>query len=276
MSTVALANRWELGSAANTALKAAARLWFAATVAGQWAFLYYIVAFYGPSTLSGEFEAWGRNKFLLKGYVAGDAAGNLTFAAHALLAAVVAFGGALQLVPYLRARATSFHRWNGRLFLVTALGVSVSGLYLVWVRGARISLLGGFAISLNALLIIACAVLAWRAALRRDIPTHRRWALRVYLVANGQWFLRIGVIAWIVLNRAVGVKVGFGGPFIYFADFACYLLPLAVLELYLRLKDSPRPLGRLALAGGLLVLTAVMSVGIVGLYLFTRPLLASL
>lgn len=91
-------------------------------VIGQWAFLYYIVAFYGPSTFTGNFQAWTKNTFLRMSYVAGDTAGNLGCAAHALLAAVVAFGGAIQLIPQIRTRAISVHRWIGRVFLWTALG----------------------------------------------------------------------------------------------------------------------------------------------------------
>ena len=147
-------------------------------VIGQWAFLYYIVAFYGPSTFTGNFQAWTKNTFLRMSYVAGDTAGNLGCAAHALLAAVVAFGGGIQLIPQIRTRAISVHRWIGRVFLWTALGLSVSGLYMEWVRGDHGS--DALAISLNAVLIILFlfVTLAWRSVLRREISTHRRWALR--------------------------------------------------------------------------------------------------
>src|SRR5262245_49032807 len=101
---------------APTALNTAARFWFAVTVVGQLLFVYYIVAFYGVSTVQGHFETWSKNKFLFKGYVPGDSAGNLAFAAHALLAAYMAFGGTLQLVPQIRKRAMTLHRWNGRIF----------------------------------------------------------------------------------------------------------------------------------------------------------------
>jgi hypothetical protein len=113
MSTAVSTNRFELNSVADTALKAAAEFWFLVAVIGQWAFLYYIVAFYGPSTFTGNFQAWTRNTFLRMSYVPGDTAGNLAFAAHALLAAVIAFGGAIQLIPQIRARAISVHRWIG-------------------------------------------------------------------------------------------------------------------------------------------------------------------
>src|SRR5260370_26593529 len=126
MSTAALTNRLDLNSVADTALKAAAQFWFVVAVIGQWAFLYYIVAFYGHSTFTGNFQAWTKNTFLHKGYIAGDTLGNLVFASHALLAAVIAFGGAFPLIPQIRTRAIAVHRWNGRLFAVISFGLSVS------------------------------------------------------------------------------------------------------------------------------------------------------
>jgi predicted membrane protein DUF2306 len=274
MSTAVVTNELKLNSIADTALETAAGLWFLVAVIGQWAFLYYIVAFYGASTVTGNFQAWTRNIFLLKGYVAGDTAGNLAFAAHVLLAAIIAFGGAIQLIPQIRTRAIAIHRWNGRLFVLTALGGSVSGLYMVWVRGARINLMSAVAVSLNAVLIILFAGLAWRSALRREIPTHRLWALRLYLMANGQWFIRVGFMAWILSRRLVGIGGSFDGPFFLFWGFGSYLLPLAVLELYLLAQESAGPSGRFAMAGGLFALTLLMGVGIVGFSSFMSDILA--
>ncbi len=59
--------------------------------------------------------------------------------------------------------------------------------------------------------------------------------------------------------------------------FGCYLLPLAVLELYLRAKESVGPSGRFAMAGGLVVLMVLMGVGIFGIATFMwRPLLEAM
>ena len=262
-------NAWPRTSRVNAeaALEGAAKLWFAVALIGQWAFLYYILAFYGRSTLTGHFEVWRKNTFL-KGYVAGDTFGNLFFAAHVLLAAIVTFGGALQLIPRIRARAPHLHRWNGRVFLVTAIATSLAGLYMVWVRGINQTLDERLAVTLDAALIFAFAGLAWRAALRREIAAHRRWALRVYLVANGVWFMRIGVMAWTIFNR------GQLGGFDHVWAFGSYLVPLGVLELYLRARDGAAPRWRLAMAGGLMALTAVMSVGILGVAVLSwRPLI---
>ena len=260
---------------ADTLLNGAATAWLTVAVMGQWVFLYYILVFYGPSSLSGHFELWRKNHGLVRGYVPGDTAGNLSFAVHAMLVAYVTFGGALQLIPQLRSLAPSFHRWNGRMFMLTALGVSVTGLHMVWVRGAVLNELGAVSISLNAAAIILCAALAWRTAIRRDFAGHRRWALRTYLVANGQWFFRVGVFAWIVINQGeVGIGANFDGPFIVFWAFECYLVPLAVLELYLTAKDRAGPGGRYAVACTLGMLTIVTGIGIFGTYtMFWQPVL---
>lgn len=262
--------------AADWALKGAVGLWFLAALAGQWLFFYYIALFYGPSTLSGNFQGWTRNHALIKGYVAGDNAGNLAFGVHALLAGYMAFGGVLQLVPRIRTAFPKFHRWNGRVFLVTGFALSLTGLYMVWVRGAVANLTGAVAISLNAALIMLFAGLAWSRALARDFTSHRAWALRTFLVANGQWFFRVGVFGWIILAQGpVGFGKNFDGPFVVGWSFGCYLLPLAVLELYLRAKARQR--GRFAMAGALALFAALTALGIFGVYMFMwKPVLARL
>lgn len=70
----------------------AATFCYLAIAAGQLLFTAFILAFYYPSSLSGNFAAWNA-KPLIKGFVAGDASGNLFFAAHVLMAAVITFGG---------------------------------------------------------------------------------------------------------------------------------------------------------------------------------------
>ncbi len=257
---------------ADKALKAAAVLWFLAALAGQWAFVIYIAGFYGAPTLQGDFEAWNRNKMLVHGYVAGDAPGNLAFAAHVMMAAVITFGGTLQLIPQIRARAISFHRWNGRLFILTAFAISLAGLFLTWSR-ENIGLASDLAISLNALLIMFCAGQTLGYAVGRDIDTHRRWALRTFLLANGVWFLRVGMMSWIILTGATMTTLG---PFITLWSFGSYLLPLAVLELYLRTLARGGAAAKVGMAALLLALTAGMSIGIFGATMYMwRPLLVA-
>ncbi len=244
------------------ALRTAAGLWFFVTLIGQWLFLYYVAALYGVSTVSGHFEGW-RKATLVKGFVEGDSIGNLSFAAHVLLAVVVLFGGVLQLIPQIRKRAIAVHRWNGRAFLVAAAAVSVNGLYMIWVRHASYDPVNSVSVSLNAVLILLFVAVAWRAARARDIDSHRRWALRAFMVVNGPGvFIRVGVAAWTVLASGVGLSGMNGpGPMMYFFMFASYLVPLGVLELYLRARASTGTIARFATAIVLLAFIAYMSVG---------------
>ncbi len=256
-----------------TLLNGAAGFWWLTAILGQWAFLYYILSFYGASGLSGDFEVWNRLKALGRTpYVAGDTAGNLAFLGHALAAGIIAFGGALQLVPGIRARFPAFHRWNGRLFLLTVTGLSLSGFFLVWVRGTSPDSLNALSTTVNGVLILIFAGLALRAAMARDIAVHRRWAMRLYLVSNAQWFLRVGVFAYFVVNMGLGNKVKFSDPFLQFWVFGCYLVPIAALEVYLRTKDRAGPLGRTAAAAGLVVLTLLMGAGALAFSVFSMKI----
>jgi uncharacterized membrane protein len=241
---------------------------------GQWAFFYYIAAFYGPTAFSGDFQTWNRLAAIGRTpYVAGDAPGNLAFLAHALAAGVVAFGGALQLVPQVRARLPAFHRWNGRVFLLTVTGLSLSGFYLVWVRHTSPDQLNALSTTLNGVLILSFAALAWRTARARKFAVHRRWAMRLYLVSNAQWFLRVGVFGYFVISMGLGHKVRLSDPFLLFWVPGCYLVPLAVLELYLRARDGGAPAARFAMAGGLFALTLLMGVGMFGFAMFSQQII---
>jgi hypothetical protein len=256
-------------------LRGAAGLWLLVALIGQWAFFYYIAAFYGVTTLSGNFEAWNRLAVLGRSpYVAGDTTGNMAHAAHAMGAGIIALCGALQLIPQIRNRAPTFHRWNGRLFLLTVVALSLSGFYLVWVRGTSPNLLSALSTSFNGVLILTFAVLALRAALARDFTVHRRWAMRLYLVSNAQWFLRVGLFSYFIVTQALGVHAEMDDPFLVFWVVGCYLVPLGVLELYLRARDNGSALGRLAVAGSVFALTLLMGVGAFGFSFFSQAIVS--
>jgi hypothetical protein len=240
---------------ADLVLRGAAGCWFAVTFAGQWLFMYYIAALYGVPTVTGHFEDWNR-KPLFGGYVPGDTVGNIAFAAHVVAATVVTFGGVLQLVPQLRGRAIAVHRWNGRLFLAAVVVAGVAGLYLVWVRDATFGPVNTVAVSLNAALDLVFAALTWRAVRAGDLAGHRRWALRTFVVVNGVFFIRVAMAGWSVFAPGVGVQAVF-----YFFEFASYLLPLGILELYLRARSSPSAVARFATAIILVASAAYMTVG---------------
>ena len=250
--------------AASALLRFSAVSWFLVSVLGQWAFVAFILSFYGPPTATGDFAAWDKNKFLTHGYIAGDTAGNLAFAAHVMLAAIITFGGTLQLIPQIRASAIGFHRWNGRLFILTAFVISLTGLFMNATRGDT-GLFAHAPITLNAVLIMFCAAQTLGYVLAGDIDTHRRWAMRTFMVVNGVWFLRVGMMGWMMTK--IGV---FGGPkefdanFYAFWAYGSYLVPLVVLELYFLAQDRGSALAKTAMALMLFIAAALTAAGIVG------------
>jgi hypothetical protein len=259
---------------ARSFLSGAGVFWFLVMLVGQWAFFYYIAAFYGVSTLSGDLEIWNRLAALgRRPYVEGDAFGNAAYASHALAAGIIAFGGILQLVPWIRTRFPTFHRWNGRLFLLIVTGLSLSGFYLVWVRGTSPSFIEGLATTLNGVLILTFAAFALRQAVTRNIDSHRRWAMRLYLVSNAQWFLRVGFFGFFVITHAVGVGGNFAGPFFKVWTWGCYLIPLAVLQLYFIAQDRGGVLSRAAVGVGLIALTVAMAAGIFAFGMFSQAII---
>jgi hypothetical protein len=250
----------------NKPLTIAATTWFMIATAGQWLFGAYILLFYGKSTLTGDFERW--NNVLPHGYVEGDWKGNALVGLHILLAAILVIGGPLQLIPQVRDRFPTFHRWLGRTYVVTAITVSMAGVIMVWTRGTVGDTLMHVSNSVQALYIIVFALLAIRYAKTRQFTRHRVWTLRLFMVVNGVWFFRVGLMAWLVLN---GGPVGFSpktftGPFLTVLSIFTYAVPLSLimLELYLYAQQKQNQAFGLLIAILIGLFTILMAIGIFG------------
>jgi hypothetical protein len=269
MSTAVLTKRAELNSAANRTLKTAAQSWFVLTLIGQLTFAFSIASFYGLTAMRGDLQSW--NSVLIHGYISGETMGNTAFAVHILFASLITVVGAVQLIPQIRNRYPAFHHWNGRLYVLAAFPQGLTGFYLTGLSGRKIAgdVYHHAGLWIDGILIMLCAVLTLRYALKRDFKTHRRWALRLFIVASASWFFRVGFFLTLLLFGPIGFdKTTFRGPLFTFWAFAEYLIPLAVLELYLRAQDRPGALRRYAMAGGLFVVTLAMGAGMLGVAMF--------
>jgi len=85
-------------------------------------------------------------------------------------------------------------------------------------------------------------------------------------VVSASLFIRAGIFLSGLLNHGPWGfdPVTFTGPFLTFISFAQYLVPLGVLELYLRAQERPGAVLRMGVAVLLFVLTIAMGAGIVG------------
>lgn len=248
---------------ATAALDMAGKACFGAMSIGLLMFATYLIGFYARAAVTGNPEAW--NEVLTPGYVPGDTAGNLVLASHLACGFAVTLAGVLQILPWIRNRWPRFHRWNGRIFALCAAVASLGGLLMIWTRSSSTGdVTQHIGISIVAVLILAFTGLAWHRARARRFDAHRRWALRLFLVVNAGWFFRIGLMLWLVVNQGpVGFDPKtFSGPFLSVLAFAQFLLPLTLLELYLRARASRTPGPRLAMAGVLGVTTLAMLGGI--------------
>src|ERR1700722_15655335 len=205
---------------ADKTLQAAAAFWFVVCVLGQLVFAFTVASCYGLTAARGNWQQW--NKSMTHGYAPDHPLGNLVVSIHLASAVIILLSGALQLIPQIRRHAPRFHRWNGRIYMVTAFTVSLAGLYMMWVRGTVGDLSQHLGQSLDAVLIMLCAGMTLGRALARDFTAHRRWALRLYLVVSASLFIRAAgfILSFAPLNGPFGFDpVTFQGPFFTYLSF---------------------------------------------------------
>lgn len=243
-----------------------AKFWFAIATIGQWIFGYYIIAMYYTPTFTGNFEKW--NRVLPKGYIAGDWKGNLLVGIHVILAAIMVIGGPLQLMPFIRNRFKTFHRWLGRTYVITAIIVSSVGFIMGWTRGSVGDTFMHVSNSIQAIYIVVFAILSIKYAQKRQFDKHRNWTLRLFMVANGVWFFRVGLMAWLVINKA---PVGFDpetftGPFLTFLSLFTYAVPISLilLEMYFYAQKKQNQAFSNATSTIIFLFTIIMAIGIFG------------
>lgn len=245
---------------ADRALKVSAGFWFVVVVLGELAFAFSVGSFYGANALRGSWRHW--NRTMTHGYDPARPMGNVVVAIHLTAAVLILLSGALQLIPFIQRRAPRLHRWNGRVYMVTAFAVSLAGLYMLWFRGSVGGFLPHVAQSIDAVLIMVCAVMALRYALARSFKAHRRWALRLFIAVSASLFIRAGFFL-VALFPGGFDAASFTGPLLTYLSFGQYLVPLAILEVYFRVQERAGARGRFAMAAGLFLATLALGAGIV-------------
>jgi hypothetical protein len=215
---------------ANQFLQMSVSTWVAVALIGQWFFATYVFVLYVFPIVTGNLEWVNLSKPII-GYVKGDTFGNAGLFFHVIPAALLSVGGIIQLLPIVRRKYPALHRWNGRMFLSLGLMGAMSGLYLTWIRGARLSDVGSLGITLNGILIVVAVFYAWRYARAKQFSKHMRWAIHAFILVNGVWFFRLYLMAWYVGNQGPnGNTANIDGPMDIFLSYACYGIPMLIAE----------------------------------------------
>jgi len=238
--------------------------WFTVAVIGQLFFAIYVAGFYGGAVVDGNLARW--NEVISPGYQEGATLSNLAIGIHLFFAFLIMLSGPLQFISQVRNRFPTFHRWNGRVYvMLTSIG-GITGFYMIWTNEGSGGPVSHLAMSLEAVLIVFAGFMVWQKAVKRRMQQHEQWAVRLFLVASGVWFFRVFIMGWIIIN---GGPVGFdpetfSGPFIDFLSYAHYLLPLAIYELYLLAKRRGGVFGRYTMTGLLMACALVTIIGVFG------------
>lgn len=245
-------------------LQWAAAAWWVPVFMGQLFLADHIARTYLVTAARGDLAAWNGSLFV--GIVPGDSVGNAALIAHIFIAFAITLSGLLQLIPWLRRGYPVVHRWNGRLFIMMTQLTAAASLWMIWTRNTFGGILANdLASSLNAVSMMVFAVLALRAALRREFARHQQWALRTFLVVNGVWFKRvIYALAQQLPFEIPGLAADMTGPTDVIFNLASFLVPLAGLELYSWAKRAKHPVGVQAATCGIAVATILTAIGSFG------------
>lgn len=240
------------------------KTWFICLVLAQITFAIYLSFGYGLTSITSGLSEW--NRFNQTAYVANDGLGNTMYAAHVLLAIIMMLGGSLQLVPSLRNRFRTFHRYNGRLFITLACTISVAGMYLIVVRGTVGNTLMHSLTAFSGIVVLVSSFFAIQAAKKRNFALHQIWAIRLYLAANGVLFFRLMIFAWMISFGTLGINTeDFTGPTVVTVSVFSYVMPLLIAELVRYTKKSAKPFLHFLCASLLFIISLVFIGGLIAI-----------
>lgn len=134
------------------------------------------------------------------------------FATHAAATVIHVLCGALLfvLVPLqfskrIRSRYRAFHRWSGRLLVVTALITGLGGLYF-GVLYPSVGPLERLIIGVIGTWFMASTIVAYTSIRRGQTATHREWMLRAVGSALGVSTVRLSMIPLDLILTPMGIR----------------------------------------------------------------------
>jgi len=240
--------RWTGSALRLASIALVGAVWISSAIFG-----FYILAFYGGAIPANTLEDW--NETLPRLYEANTPVASVGIGLHFLAGAVLLLFGPIQLIGAIRAKAPAIHRWIGRIYALAALAAGVGGLTFIAAKGT----VGGLAMdvafaSYGALMVLA-SVQTVRHAMARRIEIHREWAIRLFALAIGSWLYRIGYGLFFAFggrDNPCHVQADFSGWFDHVMNWAFFVPPLIIAEMYLRARRA-----RATTAGRLGAMTAL-------------------
>lgn len=147
---------------------------------------------------------------------------------HIVLALISLITGPLGVIKKLRTKSTAFHRWNGRIYVLSIVLNFLPGVYVSFFATGGWPSTVGFLI-LN-LLWFGTTLLGYIHIRRKNVVRHRSWMLRSFVLAFANMFIYV-IVA--ISHRVL--------QFSYAASYTaavwlCWAISLCIAELLIRQK----------------------------------------
>ncbi|MEM6889710.1 MAG: DUF2306 domain-containing protein [Pseudomonadota bacterium] len=155
---------------------------------------------------------------------------NLMIFGHMVSGALITILAPLQLWAWPRRVVPRLHRASGYAAWAAAVVTGVLGLLSILKTGT----IGGIWMDAGfagyGLLLIWAAFNTVQNARAKNFDAHRRWALRLFVLAIGSWIYRVHYHIWYIATGGIASNETFSGAFDLVQNVAFYLPYLMLLE----------------------------------------------
>lgn len=152
---------------------------------------------------------------------------------HAFFGMIALAAGPFQFRRRTLLHRPRLHRVSGRVYLVSALAAGIAGLYMSFYSFGGLVTHFGFGLLAAGLLL--CSTIAWLCIRRGDVPGHRAWVSRSFVLLFSAVTLRL----WLPVLSA---GLGSFEPAYQVVSWLCWVPNLLAVEVYLRFTRSMDPL----------------------------------
>lgn len=147
---------------------------------------------------------------------------------HIILAIIALLTGPLGIIKRLRLNSLTFHRWNGRVYVLSIVLNFIAGLYVSFFATGGWPSTIGFLI-LNTLWLIT-TILGYIYIKRKDVLRHSQWIIRSFFLSFANMIIYIMVA--ITHN---GLDLSYDLSYTI-AVWLCWIFSLAIAEIVIRKK----------------------------------------
>jgi uncharacterized membrane protein len=147
---------------------------------------------------------------------------------HIILAIIALLTGPLGIIKRLRLRSLTFHRWNGRVYVLSIMLNFIPGLYISFFATGGWSSTIGFLI-LNTLWLVT-TIFGYMYIKRKDVLRHSQWITRSFFLSFSNMIIYISVA--ITHN---GLDFSYGLSYTI-AVWLCWIFNLSIAEIVIRKK----------------------------------------